>query len=103
MIEAQVEYVAQALTSLAARPGADWLDVRPDASDAFVQRIDAQHARGVWTSGCDSWYLGEDGRNFTLWPGTVRAYERELATFDAGSYRLRRVGVDAGDLEPVAV
>jgi len=35
-----------------------------------------------------SWYLDATGRNSTLWPGTVRAYQRRLKQFDPGDYRV---------------
>jgi hypothetical protein len=36
----------------------------------------------VWTAGgCQSWYLDETGRNSTLWPETVRAFQRRVSHF----------------------
>jgi hypothetical protein len=41
----------------------------------------------VWTAGgCLSWYRDDTGRNSTLWPGSVRDYERRLARFEIGDY-----------------
>jgi hypothetical protein len=41
----------------------------------------------VWTAGgCLSWYVDVTGRNSTLWPGSVRAYQRRVATFDPLDY-----------------
>jgi hypothetical protein len=43
--------------------------------------------RAAWTAGgCLSWYVDETGRNSTLWPRSVRAYQRRLAHLDAGDY-----------------
>jgi len=33
-----------------------------------------------------SWYTDATGRNSTLWPGSVRAYQRRLARFQPGDY-----------------
>jgi hypothetical protein len=31
-------------------------------------------AKTVWTTGCRSWYLDENGKNFTLWPSFTWAF-----------------------------
>jgi hypothetical protein len=36
--------------------------------------------------GCLSWYVDATGRNSTLWPGSVRAYQRRVANFEPGDY-----------------
>lgn len=46
--------------------------------------------RTVWASGCDSWYLGEDGRNFTLWPGFTFEYWWRTRDLDVGDYDIHR-------------
>ena len=30
--------------------------------------------RTIWTTGCRSWYLDQNGKNTTLWPGFTFAY-----------------------------
>jgi len=46
--------------------------------------------RSVWSSGCHSWYMDEDGYNGTLWPYFTFQYW----------WRTRRLAL--GDFEAVA-
>ncbi|HEY2770432.1 MAG TPA: 4-hydroxyacetophenone monooxygenase, partial [Solirubrobacteraceae bacterium] len=99
MIEAQVNYVMQALRHLRSN-GRAALDPDPGAQARFIEEIDRGTAGSVWTAGgCVSWYLDSTGRNSTLWPGSVRAYQRRLARFDPTDYRLT---VPTAEPEPVA-
>lgn len=70
MIEAQVRYLVQAM----ALAGDRVLEVRPEALDGFMAEVDQQHVDQVWLSGCRSWYLNDDGQNFTIWPGSTLSY-----------------------------
>jgi cation diffusion facilitator CzcD-associated flavoprotein CzcO len=86
MIEAQVKYLLQALSHRRAR-GAATLEPAPDAQARFIAELERGTEGSVWTAGgCVSWYLDSTGRNSTLWPGSVRAYQRRLARFDPGDY-----------------
>jgi cation diffusion facilitator CzcD-associated flavoprotein CzcO len=81
MIESQVQYVRQALAFRTAQ-GLAAVVPRQSAQDAYVAEIDAAMDGSVWTAGgCDSWYLDETGRNSTLWPQTVRAFQRRVSRF----------------------
>lgn len=86
MIEAQIAYLRQVL---AHRSQGDLATLEPTAAaqGQFVAQVDADTDGSVWTAGgCLSWYTDVTGRNSTLWPGSVRAYRRRLAKFDAGDY-----------------
>ena len=66
MIEAQVNYVMQAVNKLL-REDAGSLDVKPEVQAGFNRRLQAQLDEAVWSSGgCESWYLDEFGKNRTL-------------------------------------
>ena len=67
MIESQIRYVVQALDLLDEQQ-ATYLDVRPDTEQDFLARVQHRLSDTVWESGCTSWYLDENGRNFTIWP-----------------------------------
>jgi cation diffusion facilitator CzcD-associated flavoprotein CzcO len=74
MIEAQVHYVIQCIERLRARELAS-IEVRPAAQRQFNQRIQERLQDVVWnTGGCVSWYLDENGKNVTLWPGYTTEY-----------------------------
>jgi cation diffusion facilitator CzcD-associated flavoprotein CzcO len=88
MIEAQVNYLMKAL-SHARDAGIATLEPTERAQAAFIEEIDRATAGSVWTAGgCVSWYLDSTGRNSTLWPGSVRAYQRRLAHFQPSDYRV---------------
>ena len=67
MIESQARYVTRAL-DLMDSSGASTIEVRADAQQRFVHQVQSRLDRTVWQSGCQSWYLDENGRNFTIWP-----------------------------------
>ena len=88
MIEAQVNYVMKAL-QWRRRDGIAAIEARPEAEAKFVAEVDAGTKGSVWTAGgCLSWYVDATGRNSTLWPGSVRAYQRRLARFESAAYRV---------------
>ncbi|GAB2633095.1 NAD(P)/FAD-dependent oxidoreductase [Prescottella soli] len=88
MIEAQIAYALDAMR-LADDSGADALDVRADAQDAFDSVLRERLTRGVWsTGGCTSWYLDKLGSNHALWPGSSWGYRRRTRQVDAGDFEM---------------
>jgi cation diffusion facilitator CzcD-associated flavoprotein CzcO len=88
MVEAQTAYIVQALEHRR-RYGVATIEPLPEAQTRWVAEVDEGTRGSVWTAGgCVSWYLDETGRNSTLWPGSVRAYQRRLARFDPADYRI---------------
>lgn len=84
MIEAQVNFIMDGLKRLKSRK-ADYLDVKPEALQAFSDEIQEQLKGTVWTSGCKSWYQQADGKNTVLWPFSTWRYwlrTRKLNTKD---------------------
>ncbi len=75
MIEAQVHYVLEALNAID-REGATSIDVSAAAQGAFNAGLQRRMQRTVWASGCKSWYMTDDGRNPTLWPGFTFTFRR---------------------------
>jgi len=89
MIEAQIDYVADALRTLQER-GLATAEVRREAQDASTRAVQERLKGTVWsTGGCASWYLDEHGRNAVIWPGFTWPYKRRTLRFDAESYDLR--------------
>ena len=69
--------------------GATAVDVRRDVMERFDDEIQRRLAPTVWNSGgCHSWYVGADGRNFTIWPAFANEYKRRLARFDPAESEL---------------
>ncbi len=86
MIEAQIAYLRRALAHRR-RQAAATIEPTAAAQAGFVAEVEAGSEGSVWTAGgCLSWYTDATGRNSTLWPGSVRAYQRRLAHFDARDY-----------------
>ncbi|MCC6811820.1 MAG: NAD(P)/FAD-dependent oxidoreductase [Deltaproteobacteria bacterium] len=73
MIEAQIDYAMKCVREADQR-GAQAIEVRANAQSAFNDRLQRRLAGRVWSSGCQSWYLDENGRNSTLWPGMTLEY-----------------------------
>ena len=88
MIEAQVRYVLRALRELDAA-GRRRLGGRQRAhSSRSVRHVQRRLAGSVWDSGCSSWYLDENGRNFTMWPGSTLDYFRVTTRGRRDDHRL---------------
>ncbi len=86
MIEAQIAYLRQALAHRRDR-GLAAIEPTDQAQAGFVAEVEAGSEGSVWTAGgCLSWYTDVTGRNSTLWPGSVRAYQRRLARFQADDF-----------------
>jgi cation diffusion facilitator CzcD-associated flavoprotein CzcO len=86
MIEAQIAYLMKALRYLREH-GLSTLEPTIEAQAGYVGEVDRGTEGSVWTAGgCLSWYVDETGRNSTLWPGSVRAYQRRLARFEIGDF-----------------
>ncbi|MGV0838243.1 flavin-containing monooxygenase [Mycolicibacterium thermoresistibile] len=88
--ESQAAYIADMVRRTAESESI--VEVRPAALGEFVQRCDEHTSKSVQNSGCVSFYLDENGRNHTLWPGSMSAMKRELCTFDAAAYVQTPVG-----------
>ena len=89
MIEAQVEYVLQAIEHMEQRPQLATLEVDEAALERFMAALDHDLQGRVWQTGCSSWYLGAGGVNFTLWPSSTVDYIAKTRRFDPGIYRMR--------------
>jgi hypothetical protein len=51
-------------------------EVRPEAEHAWNAKIQTKLQSTVWTQGgCKSWYMDDNGRNTTVWPGFVYQYQ----------------------------
>jgi cation diffusion facilitator CzcD-associated flavoprotein CzcO len=86
MIEAQIAYLKRALR-YRREHGLATLEPTAEALANYVAEVDRGTQGSVWTAGgCVSWYVDDTGRNSTLWPGSVREYQRRLARFEVGDY-----------------
>ena len=93
MIESQIQYVLDAMKLMRKRHLAA-VEVKPQLQQSFNQRIQNKLGGSVWNSGgCNSWYLHPvSGKNVSLWPGFTFQFRLMTRRFDAGAYRLKRLG-----------
>jgi cation diffusion facilitator CzcD-associated flavoprotein CzcO len=88
MIESQLNYMLDCLEQMEQR-GADVVEVREEVQQAFNERIQKRLQGTVWNSGgCASWYLDENGRNTTIWPGFTWPFREQTRRFDPNDYEL---------------
>ncbi|MDF1664534.1 MAG: NAD(P)/FAD-dependent oxidoreductase, partial [Planctomycetota bacterium] len=74
MIEAQAKYIRQCLERMRRRRLKS-LEVKSEAQLHFNDWVTKRLAKTIWLSGCQSWYLDENGHNSTIWPGYVYQYQ----------------------------
>ncbi|WP_328502785.1 NAD(P)/FAD-dependent oxidoreductase [Streptomyces sp. NBC_00457] len=92
MIESQLNYLADFVRQLDVLGGRAALDARPDAVQAWNDKVQERMRRTVWnTGGCTSWYLDASGRNTTIWPGTTTEFRRATRRVDLSEYDVLRV------------
>ena len=86
MIEAQVEHLGRMLGAMRAK-GLTAISPKAATQAAFEAEMQRELSTTVWqTGGCLSWYLDTEGRNPTLWPGTVRAFQTRLKAAGLDEY-----------------
>ena len=100
MIESQLNYIVPAIQQVVQGDVAE-LDLAPAALEDFRAEVDRRTRHTVWSSGCDSWYLGPDGVNYTLWPGSTAEYRLRTAVFDVDRYRVVRRAAQPADAPSV--
>lgn len=86
MIESQIGYVLRCLETMRER-NLRSVEVRPEVQEAFNVHLQAEFAGSVWTSGCDSWYLHNSGKNTTLWPGMSYQFRQRMKHFRLSDFR----------------
>ena len=88
IIESQVAYVRDALTTMERR-GVAALEPLAEAQTAWNDRLAARLRGTVWTTGgCSSWYQDGHGRVTTLWPGSTVRLRRATRRVDLAEYRV---------------
>jgi hypothetical protein len=58
--------------------------------ERFNRDVQERLSTSVWQTGCNNWYVNEDGRNVNNWPGFTFEYRRltrklDLADYDTGT------------------
>ena len=92
MIEAQADYVLQALDAIGE---AGPLSVRQEVSDAYNADLQKALAVTPWAGTCTSWYKTADGRILNNWPHSARAYAKAVERFELEAYEVATALVPA--------
>ena len=88
MIESAVNYALAAIKTLRQQQ-LHSVEVKPEVQASYNVDLQNRLNKSVWQSGCQSWYLGANGKNHTLWPGFTFQYRNATKKFDAVNYTLR--------------
>ena len=96
-MEAQIDYIVEAISKLLQF---DWksLDVRPEVQHRYNEDIQRRLQSTTWNSGCQSWYLTEDGFNATMFPGFATQYVNQLKRVNLEDFKITASKVSS---EPV--
>ncbi|MFI6443947.1 flavin-containing monooxygenase [Kitasatospora sp. NPDC050543] len=102
MIESQLNYLIDALTTLAS-VGATAMQPTARAQRQWNLALQHRMSRTVWsTGGCTSWYLDGEGKNTVLWPGSTTSFRRATRRVDLAEYELIKRTVPASALAMAA-
>ena len=85
--EAQISHTLQAIDRLR-KDRLKYVEVRQEVQDRYNERIQRRMKYMVWSSGCKSWYLSEDGMNRALYPGFAGEYALRARRFRPKDYTL---------------
>jgi hypothetical protein len=100
MIESQLNYMADYMRQLHLLGEGSALAARPSAVHAWNRRVQERMKRTVWnTGGCTSWYLDQNGRNTTIWPGTTTEFRGATRHVDLAEYEVVRAGAGKQPVE----
>jgi cation diffusion facilitator CzcD-associated flavoprotein CzcO len=89
LAEAQMTHAVQAIKKIM-REDIKYMDVRQDVQDRYNERLQARMKHMAWSSGCKSWYLSEDGKNHTLYPGFAAEYVLRSRKLRPQDYEITR-------------
>jgi hypothetical protein len=81
MLECQARYIGHAVGTMAADDLAS-IEVREDVHRRFNDSLQRRLRESVWSGGCDSWYVDENGRIVNNWVGTTLEYRWRTRRFD---------------------
>ncbi len=85
--EAQISYAVQAIQKII-KADLRYVDVKQEVQDRYNERIQGRMKYMVWSSGCNSWYLSDDGSNRSLFPGFAWEYVLRARRFKSSEYIL---------------
>ena len=97
MIEAQYNYILDAMQKVK-QQDIKYIDVKESVQTEFCQSMQDKMVGTAWTSGCNSWYLSDSGKNFTIWPDYTYNFIRQTKHINLADYQV--VGIDNENINP---
>ncbi|MGH2955707.1 MAG: alpha/beta hydrolase fold domain-containing protein [Solirubrobacterales bacterium] len=86
-LESQMSYILDAVRTVQ-RAGGGSLAVRREVQSRFAEEMRERLRDSVWMTGCNNWYVDEQGRNTNNWPGFTLEYRRRTRRLDPADYEL---------------
>ena len=99
MLESQIAHVLRCLDRMA-KTKASRIEIGSDVFAKQDARIQMRLAQTVW-NGCKSWYVNEQGRNTTNWPGFTLSYRWLTRRLSLDAYRFSRGSSEVGGTQAV--
>lgn len=87
MIEAQFSFIMDAIQK-SKQQDIKYIDVKEAVQTQFCQTMQDKMVGTAWTSGCNSWYLSDSGKNFTIWPDFTYNYIRQTKQINLADYHI---------------
>lgn len=87
MIEAQFNYIMDAIKKVK-QQNIKYIDVKQSVQTEFCQTMQDKMVGTAWTSGCNSWYLSDSGKNFTIWPDFTFNYIKQTKKINLADYQI---------------
>lgn len=85
MIEAQFNYIIESLKYMR-KHNQSVLEVRKDVQDKFNKELQASLKKTVWSTGCSSIYVNDQGKNVTNWGGFTATFWLKTRRFNPSKY-----------------
>jgi len=85
MIESQANYIIDAVKKML-KQDLKSIEVRKNVQDKFNEEIQQKLVGTIWMSGCKSWYLNENGKNYTVWPGFTLEFRNRTKQINMEDY-----------------
>lgn len=96
MIEQQIGYALKYIKK-ADSVSDGYLNVLPKAQQIFNDNLQKKFPGTVWAAGCESWYLTQGNKNFSIWPTFTYRYAKEMQNFRTADYELRSASDSIGN------
>lgn len=100
MIEAQTNYILDAIEKIQKQKIKSF-EVKKEVQDKFNKEIQKKLVGTIWQSGCKSWYISENGKNHTVWPGFTLEFRNKTKTINLNDYQLEKISVQKMESELV--